>query len=231
MIGNHVNLAEGVRPANGWPLVEAKTPDLIATWQSAREAFDLHEAPYQAGAADWQRRAGAIRRRPESQYAKALQEAEAAVLARLEALIAEGAVIYAGFPQGQLDGEPRVIPLEALGHRRPRSARVTVHGLEFFRVRLFPAEALAAAEPEVEPVPPATLGALVEALVELFAEDSAWAIAGDARLAEMVAARDARFRPHHGPAKHGRWAASTLRQRIKECRAEAKAQADPKITV
>ena len=66
---------------------------------------------------------------------------------------------------------------------------------------------------------------LVEVLTALFTEDPAWAIAGDARLAEMVASRDPRFRPHHGPAKHGRWAASTLRQKIKECRAEAKALA------
>ena len=48
----------------------------------------------------------------------------------------------------QLDGEPVEIPLEALDRRRPRSTRATIEGVEFFRLRLYRVEDLAA--PEVE---------------------------------------------------------------------------------
>ena len=65
-------LAEGVTYADAWLYVQEAAPDLIATWQSARAAYDRHESGYQAGAVAWQRRAGAIRRRPRSEYAEAL---------------------------------------------------------------------------------------------------------------------------------------------------------------
>ena len=106
-----------------------------------------------------------------------------------------------------------------------RAGTLEAGGMVFLEARVLPAGVLDDAEPEAEPVPPATLGALVEALVELFAEDSAWRGAGTADLAELVAARDPRFRPHAGPARAGRWSERTLHQRIRECRVESRALA------
>lgn len=75
-------------------------------------------------------------------------------------------------------------------------------------------------------IPPATQPRLCHVLAEVFVEDPAWEKAGDERLGCLVAARDPRFRHHHGPRKAGRWSKTTLAQRIKELRPEAKKWAD-----
>ena len=221
-----LGLAEGVPAAEGWRLVEAVDPGLVTTWRAAQETFAAEEQEFHERNAAFQR-AHCIPRHPvPSPHAKAVQEAEGAVAEALEELIASGQIVFAGYRDGQLDGDPQVIPITLLGNRRPRGSKFCVRGTVFHDVKLFPATALAAVEPEPEvEVPPATLARLVEVLAALFVEDGAWEKAGDRRLAELVIARDRRFEPHDGPAQRGRWSAGTLRQRIKEVRAEAKAMA------
>ena len=125
-------LAEGVTYADAWLYVQEAAPDLIATWQAARAAYDRHESGYQAGAVAWQRRAGAIRRRPRSEYAEALAVAEAMVAARLEGMIVEGAVVFAGVVRqqrasGRAAGpDPPVEPRGGPGGHT-RSARPPAH--------------------------------------------------------------------------------------------------------
>ena len=68
---------------------------------AARDAYDRHESGSQARAVAWQRRAGAIRRRPRSEYAEALAVAEAMVAARIEGMIVEGAVVFTGVVRQQ----------------------------------------------------------------------------------------------------------------------------------
>ena len=130
----------------------------------------------------------------------------------------------------QLDGAPVLLPADLVVSATAINwgqGTIAAGGMTFLECRVIQAGALAAAEPEPEPEAPATLPALIKVLVALFHEDSAWSGASTSDLAALVAARDSRFRPHAGPAKHGRWGASTLRQRIKDVRAEAKAQTDP----
>ena len=223
---NLAPLSEGVPAAEGWRFVAVSDPGLVQDLEQARAAYDLHEPGVQLRAGAYQR-AHCIPRHPvPSPHAKALALAEAAIEAKIEELIVEGQIVFAGFPAGQLEGGPVPIPLATLAGRRPRGGRVSIRGVQFFDVKLFRAADLPVAEPELEvEVPPATPGRLAEVLAALFSEDRAWAIAGNRRLAELVIARDRRFEPRDGPAQRGRWSAGTLRQRIKEVRAEAKAMA------
>ena len=209
-------LRAGVRPVDGWRFVQEAAPDLIATWQAAQADFDRSEPAWQQKCARHQRDIGMPRRHVPSPESKALQEAEAAVAARLEELIREGAIIYAGFRSGALGDNPTPIPLAVLGDRRPRGSKFTARGITFHDVKLYPA----AAEPEPVTDPPPTTDRLVEALAELFFEDSAWETLGPAKLAPIVAQRDRRFRPGNGV-----WAPATLVEKIKVFKQQAKAEA------
>ncbi len=142
MTGNHGNFTKGVAAAEAWRLVEASDPNLITTWQAAIEAYHAAEPAWRERTAGYQRARGFPQRRVPSPESKILQEAEAAVSAKLEEMLAAGLVTYAGYAAGQLNGEPQVIPLEVLGARRPRGSRITVRGVEFFDVKLYLAETL-----------------------------------------------------------------------------------------
>ncbi len=135
-------LAAGVPAAEAWRLVEATDPGLIATWQAAREACARHDPTWHRRNDDYQRDRGIARRRVPSPHGKALQEATAAVEARLEELIAGGQIVYGGFRSGQLGGDPEIIPLELLAGRRPRGSRLKIRGVDFFDVKLYLAESL-----------------------------------------------------------------------------------------
>ncbi len=213
-------LAKGVSISSAWKFVRKVDPGLVERWCQAQAAFDLNESGYQARAAAYQRDRGIPRHRPTSREAKALALAEAAVSAKIEELIAQGLVTYAGFRGGELGGSPEAIPLELLAGRRPRGSRVTIRGCVFHDVRLFLAADLATAEPEPVTYPPPTDDRLVETLADLFAESSAWESLGPAKLAPVVAQRDRRFRPGNGI-----WAAATLVDKIKTLKQVAKAEA------
>ena len=218
-------LDAGLPYTEAWRFVAESDPALVARWEAAQATFDREEKPWQARAADWRRRAGSTAQRPESRFGRALREAREAIGARVEQMIEAGELVYAGYPSGVLDGDPQVIPISLLGALRPRGSTCTIRGTVFHELRLFRAADLAAAAPEPDDTPPATMPGLVKALASLFAEDVAWTAAGTQQLAQAVAARDQRFQPNHGPAKPGRWNAGTLAQRIREVRVEARQEA------
>ena len=217
---NLAPLSEGVPAVEGWRLVAASDPALVEALEDARAAYDENEPAWQQKITEYQTSRDMKRRRLQSPFAKALALAEAAVAARLEELIREGVIVYAGYPQGQLDGAPVAIPVALLAGRRPRGSRFTIRGVEFFGVRLFRAADLAVVEPVPVTDPPPTDDRLVEALADLFAEDQAWETLGPAKLAPIVAQRDRRFRPDNGI-----WAAATLVDKIKTLKQVAKAEA------
>ena len=141
-------LTAGVRPVDAWLYVEAVDPGLIEAWRAAQAAFDRSEPAWRERTAAYQRDRGIPRRREPSPESKALQEAMAAVAVRLEELLGQGLVTYAGFRGGELGGAPEPIPLVLLGNRRPRGSKCTIRGAEFFDVRLFKAADLASTKAE-----------------------------------------------------------------------------------
>ena len=70
--------------------------------------------------------------------------------------------------------------------------------------------------------PPVDAKRLIEVLAAMFIDKPEWERAGDERLGYAVASLDSRFRPNRGPRKRGRWNKTTLEQRIKDARPEAK---------
>ena len=70
--------------------------------------------------------------------------------------------------------------------------------------------------------PPVDEKRLIEVLAAMFIDKPEWERAGDERLGYAVASLDSRFRPNRGPRKRGRWNKTTLEQRIKDTRPDAK---------
>lgn len=135
------DLSKGVPCAESWRFVRTTDPALVKAWEEAREADDQNDRAWHERNTEHQIRSGRQRRRLESPYAMALREADAAVTGKLVALLASGQIVYAGYPDGKLDGDPQVIPLALLGKRRPGGQRFSVRGVTFHDVRLYPAEA------------------------------------------------------------------------------------------
>ena len=141
-------LAEGVPFSERTRFVLETHPALIEALEKASQEFYLHDPAWQEKCSRHQLNHGMPRRPVESRYGKALNEASAAVVGAFEAMLAAGEVTYAGYPSGDLGGDPTPIPIALLGSKRPRGSRVRIRGVEFFDVKLYLAADLAVAEVE-----------------------------------------------------------------------------------
>ncbi len=135
------DLSKGVPYNEGWRFVQATDPALVEALDEARKAYDQNELAWHERNTEYQITSGSQRRRVPSPYSKALREAEAAVIEKFEELVASGQVVYAGFPNGQLEGDPKPIPSALRPRVRGRETCV-VRGVKFHDVRLYPAEAI-----------------------------------------------------------------------------------------
>jgi len=157
---------------------------------------------------------------------QATRDAAADITRDLRDRLADGRLRVLAFEEPRrLGDEPVLLPAELVAEATAvtwRTGKLEAGGMVFVECRVIQAEAVAEPEAQPVPVPPATRAGLVEVLAAAIAEESAWSGASTADLAALVTARDPRFRPHHGPARAGRWSAATLRQRIRETRVEAR---------
>lgn len=135
------DLSKGVPYNEGWRFVQATDPALVEALDEARDAYDQNEQAWHERNTEYQIRSGKQRRRVPSPYSKALREAKAAVIEKFEELVASGQVVYAGFPNGQLEGDPKPIPSALQPKVRGRGTCV-VRGVKFHDVRLYPAAAI-----------------------------------------------------------------------------------------
>lgn len=171
----------------------------------------------------------------------ATRAAAADISQDIRARLADGQLRVIAYQEPRrLDAEPVLLPtaLVAAATANWRAGTIEAGGMTFLEARAIRASDLPAAAPEApdlvcphvvdgpkSALPPATMPAFLEAPAGLFVEDAAWTKAGTADLAKAVASRDKRFRPHHGPARAGRWSERTLHQRIREIAVEAREEA------